>query len=77
MLLFEPRQSGKTRLARAILARTHRAHATRCLNWDADEARTRILNREFPHRGTLRLLVTGSARLDLDRRGGDSRWLQQ
>jgi hypothetical protein len=98
VLLSGPRQSGKTTLARAILARTHRAYAARYLNWDDDDARARILDREFPHRGlvvfdelhkfsrwrnflkglydqhrnSLRILVTGSARLDLYRRGGDS-----
>ena len=98
VLLSGPRQSGKTTLARAILARASRATAERYLNWDDDEARTRILSGAFPHRGlvvfdelhkygrwrnllkglydthreTLKILVTGSARLDLYRRGGDS-----
>lgn len=98
VLVSGPRQSGKTTLARAILARAHRSAANRYLNWDDDEARTRILTREFPrdgllvfdeihkfsrwrnllkglydtHRDRLRILVTGSARLDLYRRGGDS-----
>jgi len=98
VLVSGPRQSGKTTLARAILARRHRAGAARYLNWDDDEARTRVLNREFPHEGlvvfdelhkfsrwrnflkglydahgkALHILVTGSARLDLYRRGGDS-----
>ena len=74
----------------------------RYLNWDDDEARTRILNGAFPREGmlvfdelhkygrwrnfvkglfdrdrhlggdALKILVTGSARLDLYRRGGDS-----
>ena len=98
VLLSGPRQSGKTTLARAILRQQHRAHASRYLNWDDDEARTRVLRREFPHEGlvvfdelhkysrwrnflkglydahgkALHVLVTGSARLDLYRRGGDS-----
>jgi predicted AAA+ superfamily ATPase len=98
VLVSGPRQSGKTTLARTVLARQHRAHAARYLNWDDDESRTRILRREFPHGGlvvfdelhkytrwrnllkglydrhhpALRILVTGSARLDLYRRGGDS-----
>ena len=98
VLLSGPRQAGKTTLARAILTRQHRASAARYLDWDDDEARTRVLTRGFPHDGlvvfdelhkysrwrnylkglydtyggALRLLVTGSARLDLYRRGGDS-----
>ncbi len=98
VLLSGPRQSGKTTVARAILDQQHRAGASRYLNWDDDEARTRVLNREFPHEGlvvfdelhkfsrwraflkglydahakALHILVTGSARLDLYRRGGDS-----
>jgi predicted AAA+ superfamily ATPase len=98
VLVSGPRQSGKTTLARAILRRSHQAPASRYLNWDDDEARTRILSREFPrdglvvfdeihkfsrwrnllkglydtHGDRLRILVTGSARLDLYRRGGDS-----
>jgi hypothetical protein len=80
------------------LHRVHGAVGGRYLNWDDDEARTRILRREFPRDGMLvfdelhkfgrwrnhlkglydsyqkdlRILVTGSARLDLYRRGGDS-----
>jgi hypothetical protein len=98
VLVSGPRQSGKTTMARAILSRRHRAFAGRYLNWDDDEARTRVLKREFPHdglvvfdelhkfsrwrnflkglydehRAKLHILVTGSARLDLYRRGGDS-----
>lgn len=98
VLVSGPRQSGKTTVARALLRHQHRATASRYLNWDDDEARTRVLNREFPHEGlvvfdelhkysrwrnflkglydthgaALHILVTGSARLDLYRRGGDS-----
>jgi hypothetical protein len=98
VLLSGPRQSGKTTLARGILARAHGGGGTRYLNWDEDEARSRILEGAYPRRGlivfdelhkygrwrnllkglydrhhdTLRILVTGSARLDLYRRGGDS-----
>ena len=98
VLLSGPRQSGKTTVARALLGQAHRATAARYLNWDDDEARTRVLNREFPHKGlvvfdelhkygrwrnfvkglcdthgkAMQILVTGSARLDLYRRGGDS-----
>jgi predicted AAA+ superfamily ATPase len=93
-----PRQAGKTTMARAILAKRHPRAPARYLSWDDDEARTRILGREFPldglivfdelhkftrwrnylkglydaHRDALQVLVTGSARLDLYRRGGDS-----
>jgi len=98
VLVSGPRQSGKTTMARAILGRRHRAFAGRYLNWDDDEARTRVLRREFrrdglvvfdelhkfsrwrnflkglydENRGRTQILVTGSARLDLYRRGGDS-----
>lgn len=99
VLLSGPRQAGKTTLARSLLAARHpRGLAERFLNWDDDEARTRILARAFPHAGMvvfdglhkfsrwrnflkglydthgerLAVLVTGSARLDLYRRGGDS-----
>jgi predicted AAA+ superfamily ATPase len=51
VFLSGPRQSGKTTLARALLSKQHRAFASRYLNWDDDEARTRVLNREFPHDG--------------------------
>lgn len=98
VLLSGPRQSGKTTVAKTLLGRQRTGAASRYLNWDDDEARTRVLNREFPHEGlvvfdelhkfsrwrnflkglfdthgtALRILVTGSARLDLYRRGGDS-----
>ena len=93
-----PRQSGKTTLARALLRQRYQSAPGRYLNWDDDEARTKILAREFPmegmvvfdelhkfgrwrnflkglydtHQERLDVLVTGSARLDLYRRGGDS-----
>lgn len=51
VLVSGPRQSGKTTVARALLGHQHRATASRYLNWDDDEARTRVLNREFPHEG--------------------------
>lgn len=98
VLVSGPRQSGKTTLARAILDRRHPAAASRYLNWDDDESRTRIVAQQFPrdglvvfdelhkysrwrtvlkglydvHRARMQLLVTGSARLDVYRRGGDS-----
>lgn len=98
VLLSGPRQSGKTTLARALIVGGAKAQTERYLNWDDDEARTRILQGAFPREGLvvldevhkyarwrnlvkgvfdrdrahLQLLVTGSARLDLYRRGGDS-----
>jgi hypothetical protein len=102
VLLSGPRQSGKTTLARSLLAGSVRVVDERYLNWDDDEARTRILQGAFPRDGLvvfdelhkytrwrnfikgvydrsrdrekvrMQLLVTGSARLDLFRRGGDS-----
>jgi hypothetical protein len=98
VMVSGPRQSGKTTLARAILASRHRRTQERYLNWDSDEARSRVLAGAFPrtglvvfdelhkfsrwrnflkglfdvHRDALQILVTGSARLDLYRRGGDS-----
>ena len=105
VLLSGPRQSGKTTLAKSLLVGAkggRRAADARYLNWDDDEARTRILNGAFPREGmlvfdelhkygrwrnfvkglydrdrhlggdALKILVTGSARLDLYRRGGDS-----
>jgi len=51
VLVSGPRQSGKTTMAPAILRRRHRAFAGRYLNWDDDEARTRVLQREFPRDG--------------------------
>lgn len=98
VLMSGPRQSGKTTLARAMLDERHRPSAARYLSWDDDDARTRILSRQFPtdglvvfdelhkfsrwrtflkglydaRRDAIRILVTGSARLDLYRRGGDS-----
>src|SRR5579863_4556112 len=98
VLVSGPRQSGKTTVARALLTERHRATASRYLNWDDDDARTRVLRRECPRDGlvvfdelhkysrwrnfikglydtqgeAMHILVTGSARLDLYRRGGDS-----
>lgn len=98
VLVSGPRQSGKTTLALGLLNQRHRGATSRYLNWDDDDARTRVLNRAFPHTGLvvfdelhkysrwrnflkgtydthrqgLQILVTGSARLDLYRRGGDS-----
>ena len=98
VLLSGPRQSGKTTLARSLLVGDAHAAGERYLNWDDDDARTRILQGVFPRVGLvifdeihkytrwrnfvkgvfdrdrdhMQLLVTGSARLDLFRRGGDS-----
>ncbi len=94
VFLGGPRQAGKTTLAKSLLG----PRATGYLNWDDDQDRTRILDRDFPRsalwvfdelhkyrrwRGFLKglfdkvgksqkILVTGSARLDLYRFGGDS-----
>jgi hypothetical protein len=98
VLLSGPRQSGKTTLARSLIAGGVRAANARYLNWDDDDARTRIVKGDFPREGLvvfdelhkytrwrnfikgvfdrdrarMQVLVTGSARLDLFRRGGDS-----
>jgi predicted AAA+ superfamily ATPase len=93
VFLGGPRQVGKTTLSKALLS-----NKQNYLSWDDDAGRSRILGREFPHKGRivfdelhkyrqwrrylkglfdtqhneLNILVTGSARLDLYRRGGDS-----
>jgi len=95
VFLGGPRQVGKTFLAKQLLKKT----AGRYVNWDTDEGRSRVLEKDFPKTGFvvfdelhkfrrwrnwlkgiydgsrdegLRILVTGSARLDLYRFGGDS-----
>lgn len=97
VFLGGPRQVGKTTLAETILKKHFPSGII--LNWDDDQDRALILNREFPKESTLivfdeihknrrwrnylkgifdkrrkqiRILVTGSARLDLYRFGGDS-----
>ncbi len=95
VFLGGPRQVGKTTLARSLIPR---GQEDAYFNWDSDEDRERLLNRQFPPhrlwvldeihknrrwRGWLKglfdknrdhhqILVTGSARLDLYRFGGDS-----
>jgi len=98
VFLGGPRQVGKTTLAQGLLKNYHDGHPA-YLNWDLDEHRHKIRNREWPAtekiivldelhkmRGwrnlikgfydtlkrTHSFLVTGSARLDHFRKGGDS-----
>lgn len=94
VFLGGPRQTGKTTLAKAIIANAPQGY----LNWDIDDDRQRILAKTFPAapiwvfdelhkfrrwRNYLKglfdkfgksqpILVTGSARLDYYRFGGDS-----
>jgi len=92
VFLAGPRQVGKTTLSKSLFK------STDYLNWDTDEGRSRILNKEFS-KSTLwvfdeihkyknwrnylkgifdklgyeqKILVTGSAKLDILRKGGDS-----
>ena len=92
ILLAGPRQVGKTTLAKSLYKTAD------YMNWDIDEDRTRLLNKEFKrsplwifdeiHKyarwrnylkgiydksgDTQKILVTGSAKLDILRKGGDS-----
>jgi len=92
VLLAGPRQVGKTTLAKSLYKTAD------YMNWDIDEDRTRILNKEFRksplwifdeiHKylkwrnylkgiydktgDSQKILVTGSAKLDILRKGGDS-----
>jgi len=92
ILLAGPRQVGKTTLAKSLYKTAD------YMNWDIDEHRTRILNKEFKQsplwifdeihkyarwRNYLKgiydksgdkqkMLITGSAKLDILRKGGDS-----
>jgi uncharacterized protein len=92
ILLAGPRQVGKTTLSKSIYK------SSDYMNWDIDEDRTRILNKEFrkaplwifdeihkfsrwrnylkgiyDQQGqSQKILVTGSAKLDILRKGGDS-----
>jgi uncharacterized protein len=92
IFLAGPRQVGKTTLAQSIVKNAD------YMNWDIDEDRTRILNKEFSkaplwifdeihkflkwrnylkglydkHGKKQKILVTGSAKLDILRKGGDS-----
>ena len=94
-----PRQTGKTTLAKEILAAGHHPLKNAYFNWDSDIDRRRILARDWDEHQSLivfdelhkynrwkqwlkglydttgdrhNYLVTGSARLDVYRRGGDS-----
>jgi hypothetical protein len=73
VLVSGPRQSGTTTMARAILRRRHRAFAGRYLNWDDDEARTRVLQREFPRDG---LVVFDALRFFRDVEGREVDFVQ-
>src|SRR3972149_4598602 len=65
------RQVGKTSLAKYI-AENYFKHYD-YLNWDARDDRKNILQGQFnKHKDDFKILVTGSARLDVYRRGGDS-----
>lgn len=92
VFLAGPRQVGKTTLATSLYKNTD------YLNWDIDEDRSKILNKEFQKSSLLvfdeihkyknwrnylkglvdkrgndqKILVTGSAKLDVLRKGGDS-----
>lgn len=92
IFLAGPRQVGKTTLAKSLYKNRD------YLNWDIDEDRTRILNKEFKNSDiwifdeihkyakwrnylkgiydkqgdSQKILVTGSAKLDILRKGGDS-----
>ncbi len=92
------RQVGKTTLAQSLIKKFHDKHPA-YLNWDSDEDRRKIRNRQWPkseplivldeihkYKGwrnfvkglfdtlkhTHSFLITGSARLDHFRKGGDS-----
>jgi predicted AAA+ superfamily ATPase len=98
VFLGGPRQVGKTTLAQGLIENFHDDHPA-YLNWDSDQHKSRIKNREWPKseplivfdeihkfkswrnlikgyydtlKNTHSFLVTGSARLDHFRKGGDS-----
>jgi predicted AAA+ superfamily ATPase len=98
VFLGGPRQVGKTTLAQSLIPQYRDDHPA-YLNWDNDDHKLRIKNREWPKneklivldevhkfknwrnlvkgfydtlRNTHSFLVTGSARLDHFRKGGDS-----
>ncbi len=92
ILLAGPRQVGKTTISKSLYK------SIDYMNWDIDEDRTRIINKEFKkanlwvfdevHKftrwrnylkgiydkqgSTQKILVTGSAKIDVLRKGGDS-----
>ena len=98
VFLGGPRQVGKTTLAQTLI-KNYRDEHPAYLNWDSDEHKHKIRNREWPHgeplivldeihkfknwrnlvkgfydtlKSTHSFMVTGSARLDHFRKGGDS-----